>query len=93
MTRPSAFSWGYWGWGSHTSDLIKAVDLVEQGRGRAPPIFADIRFSRSVRAAGFRDSVFAETVGADRYRWIKNLGNANIGSGASRPKLGLPKRR
>jgi hypothetical protein len=63
----SAFSWGYWGWGSHTSDLIKAADSVEQDRGRSPPLFVDIRFRRSVRAIGFRESAFAQTVGADRY--------------------------
>ena len=87
MNQPSAFSWGYWGWGSHTSDLVHAVDVVEHDRGRAPPVFADIRFSRSVRATGFRDSAFAETVGPDRYRWIKNLGNANIGIDASGPRI------
>jgi len=47
------FTWGYYGWGNHTPDLVKAVDAVETSRGFQPPMFVDIRIRRSVRAAGF----------------------------------------
>src|SRR4051812_37741003 len=76
----TAFSWGYYGWGNHTKALIKAVDNVEEARDRAPPLFIDIRWSRNVRANGFRGNAFEKTVGARRYRWMKALGNRNIGS-------------
>jgi hypothetical protein len=33
---------------------------------------------RNVRAAGFRDAAFEETVGKDRYRWMRSLGNRRI---------------
>jgi hypothetical protein len=65
-----AFSWGYWGWESHTREFVRAVDAVERSRGMRPPVFADVRFSRSVRAVGFRDphsrkwSVQADTAGS-----------------------------
>ena len=80
MAKLTAFTWGYWGWGTHTSDFVRAVDAIEHGRGRRPPIFADIRYSRSVRAPGFRENAFEQTVGRGRYRWIRKLGNQNIGT-------------
>jgi len=46
MKHLEAFSWGYWGWGNHTRELIDAVDAVERRHGRRPPVFVDIRFSR-----------------------------------------------
>jgi hypothetical protein len=33
------FTWGYYGWGNHTPDLVKAVDAVETNRGFQPPMF------------------------------------------------------
>jgi len=72
------FSWGYWGWGNSTCQLVQAVDAVEESRGFLPPVFVDIRISRSVRAVGFNGSAFAELLGDDRYRWMKSLGNARI---------------
>jgi hypothetical protein len=88
--RLIAFSWGYWGWGTHTSEFVRAVDTVERERGKRPPIFADIRFSRSVRATGFRDNAFEETVGTRRYRWLRKLGNAYIGTGKKGAKIANP---
>lgn len=45
-----AFSWGYWGWGGSTQELIDAFDGAEQERGHGPPIFVDARVDRGVRA-------------------------------------------
>lgn len=72
------FSWGYWGWGNATPQLVEAVDAVEGARGFRPPLFVDIRIKRSVRAAGFRDNAFAEVAGPDRYRWMRALGNRSV---------------
>jgi len=46
MTRLTLFSFGYYGWGNHTRDLVEAVDTVEASRGFAPPTFVDIRIRR-----------------------------------------------
>jgi hypothetical protein len=78
--RVTLFSWGYGGWGNATKRLVSAVDEVERGRGFEPPLFVDIRYSRAVRAIGFRDRAFEEQLGHARYRWMKSLGNANIGT-------------
>jgi hypothetical protein len=75
------FSWGFWGWGTATKQLISAVDAVETQRGYEPPIFVDIRFRRGGRAPGFRDDAFETLVGRRRYRWMPTLGNASIGTG------------
>lgn len=72
------FSWGYEGWGNWTDQLVTAVDAVEASRGWGPPMFVDVRASRSVRAEGFRDKAFERRFGPDRYRWIKGLGNRAI---------------
>ena len=53
MTSITLFSFGYWGWGNAVPQLVEAIDAVEKSRGYAPPIFADVRISRAVRAAGF----------------------------------------
>lgn len=47
------FTWGYYGWGNHTPQLLDAVDAVETSRGFEPPMFVDIRIRRTVRAKGF----------------------------------------
>jgi hypothetical protein len=78
MTTITLFSWGYWGWGNATRQLVEAVDAAEAARGFAPPLFVDVRISRSVRAAGFRDHAFEQLVGKDRYVWLRRLGNRNV---------------
>jgi hypothetical protein len=75
------FSFGYWGWGNAVPQLVEAIDAVEKSRGYAPLIFADIRISRSVRAAGFDGNAFEKVVGAARYRWMDSLGNLAIRQG------------
>ena len=77
------FSWGYWGWGTSTRQLLEAVDAVELSRGYQPPLFVDIRLSRSVRATGFNGSAFEKLVGSSRYRWIDDLGNLGIKDGGA----------
>jgi hypothetical protein len=74
---------GLLGWGNNAREFVRVVDAIERERGMRPPIFVDIRFSRSVRALGFRDAAFEETVGKSRYHWLRKLGNARIGSGRS----------
>jgi hypothetical protein len=80
VKRITLFQWGYEGWGSSTQELVAIVDATERQAGFEPPIFADIRYSRSVRAAGFRDKAFADQLGHVRYRWLRSLGNAAIGT-------------
>lgn len=75
------FTWGYWGWGTATDRLIQAIDTVETSRGYQPPMFVDIRLSRSVRAPGFNGRTFEKAVGAARYRWLDALGNLAIQDG------------
>lgn len=87
----SLFSWGYYGWGNSTKQLLQAVDAVEASRGFKPPIFVDIRIRRSVRAPGFRESEFQKLLGRDRYRWIRDLGNESIITHAERMKIRNPK--
>lgn len=77
-TRFTIFSWGYYGWGNHTPQLVEAVDAVETNRGFEPPLFVDIRIRRSVRAAGFTGPAFEKLLGQDRHRWMKSLGNKYI---------------
>ncbi|MCE9568043.1 MAG: hypothetical protein K8U57_39075 [Planctomycetes bacterium] len=79
--KTTLFSWGYYGWGNHTPDLIHAVDAVEKSRGFEPPIFVDIRIRRSVRAVGFSGANFEKLLGAKRHVWMKSLGNQRIVSG------------
>jgi hypothetical protein len=88
MRRFTAFSWGYWGWGNHTGEFVRMVDASERSRDNG--IFADIRFFRSVRAPGFRDAAFEEATSKKRYRWLRKLGNARIGSGRGGVKIADP---
>lgn len=81
INQLTLFTFGYEGWGSSTEQLIEAVDAVEASRGYQPPIFVDIRLSRSVRAPGFIGESFAKTVGRERYRWMEALGNVNVKTG------------
>ena len=78
MTNSTLFSWGYYGWGNHTAELVEAVDAVETSRGFQPPIFVDIRIRRIVRAKGFVGNAFEKLLGPNRHRWMKSLGNEFI---------------
>jgi hypothetical protein len=75
------FTWGYYGWGNHTPNLVEAVDAVETSRGFQPPLFVDIRIRRSVRAAGFTGTAFEKLLGEKRHLWMKSLGNKAIVTG------------
>jgi hypothetical protein len=72
------FSWGYYGWGNATAQLVEAVDAVEKARGFEPPLFVDTRIRRSVRAVGFTGDAFEKRLGPERHRWMKSLGNKHI---------------
>src|SRR5258706_12253479 len=78
-TNPSTplFSFGYWGSGSATHALVAGIDAAETLRGYAPPLWVDIRISRSVRAVGFRSHAFARLLGS-RYVWLPDLGNLSV---------------
>jgi hypothetical protein len=78
MGRMTIFTWGYYGWGNATPQLVEAVDAVETSRGFEPPIFVDIRIRRNVRAKGFVGSAFEKLMGPSRHRWMKSLGNKFI---------------
>ena len=65
---PTLFSWGYYGWGNHTQNLVEAVDAVEASRGFEPPFFVDVRIRRSVRAAGFNGPAFENLLGQKQNR-------------------------
>lgn len=76
-----AYTFGYWGWGRQTKRLIELADTWEMNERRKPPLWVDIRWSRSVRALGFRDDAFERTVGPDRYVWLRGLGNRAVSDG------------
>lgn len=78
MMSTTIFTWGYYGWGNATPQLVEAVDAVETSRGFEPPIFVDIRIRRNVRATGFVGNAFEKLLGANRHRWMKSLGNKFI---------------
>ena len=66
------------------------VDAIERSRGRRTPIFVDIRFSRSGRAAGFRQGALERVAGRRRYNGMRGLGNSRIGSGRGGMKISDP---
>jgi hypothetical protein len=78
MSNTTIFTWGYYGWGNATPQLVEAVDAVETSRGFDPPIFVDIRIRRNVRAKGFVGNAFEKLLGPSRHRWMKSLGNKFI---------------
>jgi hypothetical protein len=78
MKATTIFTWGYYGWGNHTPQLVEAVDAVETSRGFKPPIFVDIRIRRIVRAKGFQGRNFEKLLGQNSHRWMKSLGNKFI---------------
>ena len=77
-TSATLFTWGYYGWGNHTRQLVKAFESVETSRGFNPPIFVDIRIQRSGRASGFVGSAFEKLLGPDHHVWMKSLGNLKV---------------
>lgn len=77
------FSFGYWGWGNATRELVARVDEIEAARGFAPPFFADVRLRRSVRAPGFSGRAFERLLGPDRHVWMPALGNDAIAHGGA----------
>ena len=85
------FSWGYWGWGNATTELIRSVDAAEASRGFEPPIFVDSRIRRSVRAKGFTGGAFEKAVGSGRYKWIQDLGNESVLTGHGPIRIRNPK--
>jgi hypothetical protein len=88
---PTLYTWGYWGWGNATEQFVAAADAVEAGRGHAPPLFADVRIRRSVRATGFNGNRFGELLGGARHRWMPALGNrAILGGGGADIQIDRP---
>ena len=78
MRRITIFSFGYYGWGTSTEQLVKAADAVEKSRGFRPPMFVDIRIRRQGRATGFVGNAFGELLSPRRHRWMRDLGNERI---------------
>jgi hypothetical protein len=81
MAGLSAFSWGYEGWGNAVPQLLESTASAEKRRGFERPFFVDVRFRRSVRAAGFRDKSFERLAGSSNQVWMPKLGNKNILTG------------
>jgi hypothetical protein len=84
------FSWGYWGWGNATKQLVEAIDTAEKKRGFQPLIFVDIRLRRQGRAKGFVGDAFRNLVGQNRYYWMQDLGNEKIATGGKGVKIKRP---
>jgi len=84
------FTFGYWGWGNATPELIRAIDTAERTKGFSPPVFFDIRLQRSVRAKGFCGDAFERLLPKGRYRWFPRLGNARIATRESGTKIADP---
>ena len=91
MKPITAFTWGYWGWGTHAADFVHNVDAVERVRGWRPPRFVDIRIRRTGRAPDFHQDALAKIVGQGRYRWMKSLGNRSIVTRKTRMEIADPK--
>ena len=83
MAVPMLFTFGYWGWGNSTRQLVQMIDAVEESRGHEPPLFVDLRIRRTVRAIGFSNDAFGRLVGDERYVWMHELGNAAILEGGA----------
>ena len=84
------FTFGYYGWGNATGELVTAMDAAERKRGFKPPIFFDIRLRRNVRAAGFVGDSFAKLLPRGRYQWWPQLGNRSIQTGERRINIADP---
>lgn len=86
----TAFTWGYWGWGTKVEHFLAAAAAHERTAGFEPPAFADVRIRRSVRAEDFRDNNFGKIVGPDRYKWFPGLGNAMVAAGGEGIQIAKP---
>lgn len=84
------FSWGYWGWGASTRQLVQAADAAEAAKGFRPPIFLDVRLRRQGRAKGFVGNAFRDLVGESRYCWMEDLGNLAIATGGGGVRIKNP---
>ena len=91
MKSLTVFSWGYWGWGNSGQQAVVAMDAVEASRGLGPPVFADCRAKRSVRARAFNGNSFEVFTGAGRYVWIPGLGNEAVRTGRGAMRLVDPR--
>lgn len=90
MARPiTLFSWGYDGWGGNTGELLRLSAAVEKRRGFKPPLFVEIKVSRSGRSKGFSGDAFEQDA-KRRYRWMKDLGNQSVATGGRRTKIRRP---
>ncbi len=78
MTTPTVYSFGYWGWGTNTQQLVKLASTWEKEQGFKPPLWVDVRLQRQTRAPEFRGDAFAKATGPQNYRWMRGLGNAVI---------------
>lgn len=78
MLAIKMFSFGYYGWGNHTKELLRGIDAVEESRGYEAPFFVDIRIQRSGRAPGFVGPAFENLLGPSRHLWMDSLGNRRI---------------
>ena len=83
------YSFGYWGCGGATQQLVAALNAAEQARGFKPPLWVDIRFRRVCRAQGFTGNAFGELLG-EQYLWIQDLGNELITDGSGRIRIKNP---
>jgi hypothetical protein len=71
------FSFGHYGSGNATEDLVAAVATAEAERGFARTLWVDIRIRRGARARGFRGDAFAKLLGA-HYEGMQDVGNEGI---------------
>ena len=86
----TVFSWGYWGWGNATRQLVQAADAAEVAKGFRPPIFLDVRLRRQGRSKGFVGTAFRDLVGESRYCWMEELGNLAIATGGGGVQIKNP---
>ena len=77
------FSWGYWGWGNATEQLVEAVDWPKSDENsvrQSSSIF--VCFAKG-EPKGSSAMHSATSVGASRYRWMPDLGNLAVGKSAT----------
>lgn len=86
----TVFSWGYFGWGNATEQLVRLMDAVARDQGFNPPVFVDIRIRRTVRAKGFSGPAFENLLGTNRHVWVKGLGNEAIVTGEGGIRIADP---
>ena len=90
MERLTAFSWGYWGWGTHTPELIRTVDSDRAQSRQAAPDLCGYPILPSRKGWDFLRQCFRERDGLDRYWWIKGLGNRSIETHRLRLEIAHP---